>query len=87
MPLITETEMRLKPMGNHMYWETTLVKKQKRMEIIEAIAQGQKQKDIYEEYGVTKQYVSKLKKEATEEGLLNRDGQLTEKGKTAIRNN
>jgi hypothetical protein len=81
LSLITDAEFKLaqEPSGAYV-WTWASVKKEARRAILELKEKGVDQKAISETLGLSKGYVSKTLKQATRDGLLNKDGRLSQKG-------
>ena len=65
--------------GEHVWWWAG-VKAENKRSIIKMIGEGYDQKTIVEELGITKGYVSRIKKDAIKDGHLTTKGKLTQSG-------
>jgi len=61
-------------------WTHTNAKRQTKVEILKMIDDGVKQQEIAEALGVSKGYVSRIKTESINDGILSKKGELTQTG-------
>jgi hypothetical protein len=78
--LLQDYEFRLLEVGNHVEWNWGTVKKKNQIEILRMLDEGIQQTDIATALGVDKGYVSRIKGKAFKDGLLSKDGKLTQGG-------
>lgn len=79
--LIGDTEFSLEPAEDGSYmWTYGISKKQYKAKVIKRLDESMAGKDIAEELGISPGRVSQIKSEAVEEGLLNKEGKLTQVG-------
>ena len=80
--LIGDTEFKLIPGedGRHYYFAHANPKTEAKKECLKLFSDGYDQKSICEQAGLSKGYVSKLKKSFIDDGLLSNKGELTPKG-------
>ena len=79
--LISDTEFKfmVDDTGNHT-WTYGNIKQERKREVIKMIDEGFDQKTICESLDLSKGYVSKLKKQAIDDGLITHKGKITPSG-------
>jgi putative DNA primase/helicase len=83
--LIGDTEFKLIEDQTGQYvWTYKDVRQERKQEVLKMIAGGYSQKSIAELTGLSKGYISKIKKKAIDEGYLNKNGKLSIEGKAHI---
>jgi hypothetical protein len=76
--LISDTEFKLiEDKSGRYVWTFGNVKENVKREVLKMIDEGIEQKSIADTLDIIKGYVSRIKKEAIEEGYLNKKGKLT----------
>jgi len=81
LPLITDMEFALETDKEDKYfWTFASVKKQHKVEVIKMLDEGMIAKDVAEELGLNPSRVSQIKTGAVKEGLLTKEGKLTQSG-------
>ena len=85
LPLIAETEFKLTQEPNGAYvWVWGNLKRENRKAVLEMREKGAEQKTITETLGLSKGYVSKILKKASDDGWLDAQGRLTQTGFNAL---
>lgn len=81
LPLITETEFVLETDEQENYfWTFGAMKKRNKAQVIKMLDKGLAGKDIAEELGIDRSRVSQIKGEAVKDGLITKEGKLTQSG-------
>ncbi|MBW1955561.1 MAG: AAA family ATPase [Deltaproteobacteria bacterium] len=81
LKLIADTEFKLILGESGRYeWTWANVRAEKKKDILRMMDEGIEQKTIAETLGITKGYITKIKKWAFSEGLLSKDGKLNQSG-------
>jgi hypothetical protein len=79
--LITDTQFQLREDGTgQLKWAFGSIKAESKKEILKLTDEGVKGSDIASLVGVSRAYVSKIQKEAREDGMLNNKGKLSPSG-------
>jgi predicted restriction endonuclease len=80
LPYIKDYEFQLMQKEDRYKWTYRDDAADKKRQVLKMLDEKMPQKDIADELGVTKQYVSKVKSQATRDGILSKDGRLTQSG-------
>ncbi len=81
MPLISETEFSLEENDERKYiWTWQNVKKERKKEILKMLDEGADYESICSSLGITKGYISRIKKQAIKDNVLTPGGKLTQSG-------
>ena len=81
LPLISATEFALETdEEDNYFWTFGSLKKRHKRKVIKMLDEGITAKDIAEELKITKGRVSQIKAEAVREGLITKEGKLTQTG-------
>ncbi len=80
LPLIADTEFKLSENNGSAVWTWKGVRGEAKTEIIKLIDEGLSNKAICDTLGITKGYVSRIKKDAINDGTLSKSGKLTQTG-------
>ncbi len=88
LPLVADTEMWWRPDENGVYtWVFQNVKKQSKVQVLKLLDEGVTASYIADELKITKGRVSQIKAQAVREGLLTKDGKLTQSGVEGLTKN
>jgi hypothetical protein len=81
LPLISDTEFKLVEQDSgHLTWEWKNVKKERKKEILKMLDDGLDYETITKNLGITKGYISRIRKDALSQGLITPEGKLTGPG-------
>jgi len=81
LSLIGDTEFHLtQDESDHYLWTFNSVKAERKREVLKMLDEGFDQKAISETLGISKGYVSQIKKKSITDGLLSKKGKLTQSG-------
>lgn len=87
LPLLQDHEFRLmQDETGRLVWTWGNTKKQNKVEIIKMLDEGMAQGDISQALGIHKGTVSKIRRQAIEDGLLSKKNKLTQSGFEAVHN-
>jgi len=86
LSMIADTEFKLIQNEDGTIWTYGNVKRQHKKEVLKMISDGLSQKDIADDLGISKGYVSQIKKKAISDGHLTKKGELTQSGFAHLEN-
>jgi hypothetical protein len=80
LPYVKDYEFQLKEVDGRYEWLFKDEQADKKQRVLSMLDQGFKQKDIAEELGMSSANVTKIKNRAVTDGILSKDGRLTQSG-------
>lgn len=87
LPLIGETEFKLIERTEGEYsWTWANVKKERKKEILRMLDEGMDYEAIMKGIGISKGYISKVRKDAVSQGFITSDAKLTDSGRVYLGN-
>lgn len=85
LPYVKDYEFQLREQDGRYVWTYCDEQADKKRQVLTMLDQGFKQKDIADELGVSGAYISKVKNRALSDGILSKNGRLTQSGYQKIR--
>jgi hypothetical protein len=81
LPLIADSEFKLTQGESGDYvWSWSNVKKERKREILKMLDEGVEYDSICSSLGISKGYITKIKKQAIKDNLITKDGKLSQSG-------
>jgi hypothetical protein len=85
LPYVKDYEFQLREQDGRYVWTYCDEQADKKRQVLTMLDQGFKQKDIADELGMSTSNVTKIKNRALSDGILTKDGRLTQSGYQKIR--